>query len=143
MAYKKGATMDINPEDIQRMTREYERALARTGDNGDLYERLIVLEENQLEAFDCLLRGSRCGRTITYLKNLSFRILNILSISSGQNSYIPSVRTPSSCNNALSLANSAQLDIFVLIDRIDLPYADKAELIALENRKSALLASLR
>ncbi len=142
MAYKE-RKMDINPADIQKLTKEYEQALTTADENGDLYERLIVLEENQLDAFDCMLRTSRCGRTVTYLKNLSFRILNILSVKNGQNAYLPSVRTPSACGNALSRATATQLDIFVLADKINLPFSDKAEFLSLENRKLAVLNTLR
>lgn len=142
MAYKE-RKMDINPADIQKLTKEYEQALTTADENGDLYERLIVLEENQLDAFDCLIRTNRYGRTVTYLKNLSFRILNILSVKNGQTSYLPSVRTPSACGNALARATATQLDIFVLADKIDLPFQDKAEFLSLENRKLAVLNTLR
>ncbi len=137
--------MEINPTDIQNMTREYERALSSVNPSqSEVIERLIILEENQLDYFDCLSRSSRNGRTVNYLKNLNFRILNILAVKNGQPSYIPSVRTPEPCcSSPLSRAMNAQLDIFILLDRLDTPFADRAELISLENRKASLLAMLR
>lgn len=142
MAYSKRSIMDINPADVQKLTKEYEKALS-SGVNDDVYERIIVLEETQLDLLDCLLRASRCGRTINYLKNLTFRTLNILSVKNGESSYIPSVRTPQSCSSPLTRLLNAQLDVFLLLDKLDAPFADRAELLSLENRKTALIASLR
>lgn len=133
--------MEIKPDDIQNLAREYERVLQTGG--GDVLERLIILEENQIDYFDCLLRTTRNARIVNYLKNLAFRALAILSTKNGQSAYIPSVRSPESCANSLSRALNTQVDIFILLDKYDAPFADKAELISLENRKAALIAALR
>ncbi len=132
--------MEINPAEIKKMTAEYANALSSLP--VDTWERIIVLEETQLDLIDCLLRSPRNGRTLNYLKSIIFRLLNILSSRNGATSYIPSVRTPTPCNNPTVRLLNAQLDIYILLDRLDIPYAEKAEILSYENRKQAILSSL-
>ncbi len=141
--------MDINPNTVEQMAREYGRALENANiptNNSTAYEQLIILEEEQLELLNCLnSRGSsRMGRTVNYLRNVIYRSLVIISRLNGDNSYIPSVRN-ACCPNQQNIFNrliNLQLDIFILLDKLTAPYADRAELLMLENRKMATLATL-
>ena len=142
--------MDINPNTVEQMAREYGRALENANipaNNSSIYEQLIILEEEQLELVNCLnLRApSRTGRTVNYLRNVIFRSLVILSRLNGDGSYIPSVRNTCCPNQQTNIFNrliTLQLDIFILLDRLTTPFADRAELLNLENRKMALFASI-
>lgn len=140
--------MDINPNTVEQMAREYSRSLGTSAAGGDagVFEQAIILEEEQLDLLNDLNARSsnRLNRTAGYLKNLVYRSLSAISRLNGTSSYIPSVRSsPSVCQTAAAAARlmNLQLDIFILLDRLSLPYADRAELLALENRKAALLAS--
>lgn len=140
--------MDINPSTVEQMAREYSRALENgvSVNESSVYEQLIILEEEQLDLLNCLScrAPSRIGRTVNYLKNVIYRSLVILNRLNGGNSYIPSVRN-AYCppqNNVISRFMNIQLDIFVLMDKLSSPYSDRAELAMLENRKTALAASL-
>ncbi len=132
--------MDIDPTAVEQMAREYKTALDTLSD--DVYERLTVLEEEQLDLLnDVNVRSSaRLNRTVNYLKNLIFRSLSLISSAAGNGSYIPSVRSTSPSCNAFNRINALQLDIFVLLDKLTAPYSERAELAMLENRKAALLA---
>lgn len=142
--------MDINPNTVEQMAREYGRALENSNfpaNNSSVYEQLIILEEEQLELLNCLncRAPTRIGRTVNYLRNIIYRSLVIISRLNGDSSYIPSVRNtccPSQQNNIFNRLITLQLDIFILLDKLTAPYSDRAELAMLENRKMSFLASL-
>lgn len=141
--------MDINPNTVEQMAREYNRVLENAGANdaSSVYEQLIILEEEQLDLLnDISLRSSnRQNRTLSYLRNLVYRSLSVISRMNGDTSYIPSVRAFQNQCSASSVLNRLmilQLDIFILLDRLTSSYSDRAELSMLENRKAALLAGL-
>lgn len=141
--------MDINPTAVEQMAREYNRTLGAltASDDSGIYEQATILEEEQLDLLNEInVRSSnRLNRTVSYLKNVVFRSLAAINRANGNPSYIPSVRTQNVACSPSSIMNrlmNLQLDIFIILDKLSAPYADRAELLMLENRKAALLASM-
>lgn len=142
--------MDINPNTVEQMAREYNRTLNTplSANNSGTLEQIIILEEEQLDLlndFNTRQSSTRVSRTVNYLRNLVYRSLAVLNRMNGNSSYIPSMRnTNFLCQqqNATNRLFNLQLDIFILLDRLTTDYADRAEISMLENRKAALLASL-
>ena len=130
---------------IEKMAREYREVMATEGDNTATVERIVALEENQSEYLAALaLRvPSSARRNVNYLKNLVFRILQKLNALLKNDAYVPAFRNNNMpCQALVGSILGTQTNIFVLYDKLDLPYADLAEILALENRKAALLALL-
>lgn len=142
--------MDINPNTVEQMAREYNRTLNTplTSDNSGTLEQIIILEEEQLDLlndFNTRQSNARVSRTVNYLRNLVYRSLSVLNRMNGSPSYIPSMRNTTLMCPQQSATNrlfNLQLDIFILLDRLTTDYSDRAEISMLENRKAALLASL-
>ncbi|MBR1748019.1 MAG: hypothetical protein IJ735_07440 [Clostridia bacterium] len=134
----------MDEKTMEKMAREYKAALA-TATDGTTVDRIIILEEEQLDCLDDLLYRSagRSGlnRAASYLKTLTFRTLTLLSALKGE-TYLPSVRNRCPVQNAISRLKSLQVDIFVLLDELGMDYSTVAELLMLENRKAALIAAL-
>ena len=108
-------------------------------------EQIVALEENQSEYLSALyLRApASARRTVSYLKNLVFRILQKLNALIKNNAYVPAFRNANiPCSALVGAILNTQISIFVLYDRLDIPYADLSEILSLENRKAALLALL-
>ncbi|NLL55998.1 MAG: hypothetical protein GX242_02160 [Clostridiales bacterium] len=138
----------MNTTNFEQMAREYRDALANmpmSVDSSNYLEQIITLNENQL---DCIFELRRCARTqlacklANYLKNLIFRSLAIATRLLNGDTYLPSFRNPHRfCSNALARLINAQIDIFVVLDRLSPLRNDLNELIHIENRKMAILAA--
>ena len=130
----------------ERLAREYREALERADGETDV-ERIVALEENQLDAVNALLaRAPLSGterRTLSYVKNVTYRILQKLNALVKNEAYVPSFRTVTTpCSSLLSSLVNTQIGIYVLYDAGTLPYASLSEILSLENRKTALLGTL-
>ena len=131
-------------EEIERMAREYKQALSNGESDKTPLERLVLLEENQLELLSDLgsFRSALSARTVGYVKNLIFRSLRDLNVLLGNDSYVPDVRTrqcavPSS--KAVLSVYDQQISILITLDRIpDVPQS----LLIGENRKTSLIVAL-
>jgi hypothetical protein len=130
-------------EDIEKLARDYKTALENGSET--TLDRIVVQEEYQLEWLNALT-GRVSGlteRTVNYLKNIIYRSLKILNNLSGNDSYVPSYHSSSvRCGSVKSNLLGAQINIFVLLDELNLPYEGVAELWSYENRKAALIATL-
>ena len=132
-------------QNLEALAREYREALSVRGeDDAQIIEQIIVLEENQLDYVDAILARAQLpqtsARVANYAKNLLYRILNKLNVLLKNPSYVPSFRNPQQpCRALRSTLIQSQINIFVLYDKLSLSYADLAELLSLENRKSAVI----
>ena len=131
---------------IEQLAREYKHALeASSSDDTSVVEQIIVLEENQLDYLNALLQRvpPQARRTVNYLKNIVFRSLQKLNSILRNDSYVPSFRNVNIPNSSLIGAIlSTQISIFVLFDKINLPFNDIAEILSLENRKLGFMTLL-
>ena len=131
---------------IEKLAREYREALQTfSTDGAATIEQIITLEENQSDYLGALaLRVSApARRNVNYLKNLVYRILQKLNALLKNDSYVPAFRNANiPCSALIPSILNTQTSIFVLYDKLSVPYADLAEILALENRKAALLALL-
>ena len=129
----------MDEKTMEKMEKEYRSALALPD---DALERIVDLEEEQLDALEELLfRLNDRNRTASYIKTIVYRILSLLAgIRNG--TYLPSMRTRCPSGAPLPRLKRLQVDIFVLYDRLAPDYAALAELLSLENRKAALISGL-
>ena len=136
--------MDVDQKVVEKLAKEYSKTLvvASTADTTVL-EQISILEEEQLDILsDPTFRGNqRINKTVAYLKNLIFRTLTIISKAKGEGAYLPSVRTVRCQNNTLNRLNVIQIDVFILLDKLP-DKNDITELLILENRKAAIIATL-
>ncbi len=132
-------------EEIEQMAREYQKVMTSDESNDKTpIERLILLEENQLELLGDLgsVRSALSARTVGYIKNLIFRSLRDLNALLGNDSYVPSVRAghcPSSPSRTVLSVYDQQISILITLDRI--PNASQSLLVG-ENRKTSLIVAL-
>lgn len=135
-------------ETIERLAREYREALSSSNDDPAVYlDQIVLIEENQLDFIDAILARNQLSptlsRTLNYVKNIVFRILNKLNALLKNPSYVPSFRSPQTpCRALKSTLLNSQISLFALYDKLPLPFSDLAELLSLENRKTALLGVL-
>lgn len=132
-------------ENLERMAREYREILEHTSPDSTLsIEQIIIIEENQLELLGCIQKASPPAlKVVNYIKNLIFRILNKLSNLLGEPSYVPRFKSGSVyCNSIPNALLGSQIDIFVLLDGLNLSFVDIAEILSLENRKLGFISSL-
>lgn len=132
--------------DIEKMAREYRQALESSEASGvPSVEQIITLEENQLDCLNALLPrvSLPARRTINYIKNIVFRLLQKLNLLLHNDAYVPSFRNVNIQGTYLvnALLNT-QISIFALYDKLPLPYNDLAEILSLENRKTSFLSLL-
>lgn len=131
-------------QNIEQLAREYRNALESTAPDGSaVIEQIIILEENQLDYLNGLIPRlpQNTRRTANYLKNVIYRSLSKLNALIKNTSYVPSFRNVNvPCQSLKSALLSTQISIFVLLDKLPLPYADIAEILSLENRKLGLLS---
>lgn len=133
----------MDEKTMEKMAREYREILAAP--NGDAIDRIVNLEEQQLDCLDDVLYRStnrpNVNRAASYLKTLTYRILSLLATIQKE-TYLPSVRSRSPLPNPLSKLYDLQVDLFVLYDRLDRNYDELSELLSLENKKAALLCGI-
>lgn len=131
-------------DNIEKMAREYREALRTVStDDGSVVERIITLEENQLDYLNALsLRVSPTARrNVNYLKSVVYRILQRLNALLKNDGYVPSFRnTNVPCSALVPVLLNTQTSIFSLYDELSYPYETVAELLSYENRKAAILA---
>ena len=133
------------PNNLERLAREYRTALENSDDGAATIEQIVILEENQLDYLVGMLPRSSCQqrRTLNYIKNVIYRSLAKLNALIQNTSYIPSFRNVNVPGQSLKSAfTSTQISIFVLLDRLPLPYSDMAEILSYENRKLGLISVL-
>jgi hypothetical protein len=132
------------------MAREYRDALVsseRRVDSATYLEQIINLNELQL---DCICELKRCARTplackmVNYLRHLIWRSLTVATRLLDGSTYLPTFRNTGCrpCTNPLQRMINAQIDIFILLDKLSPLRNDLAELIYIENRKMSILAAL-
>ena len=132
-------------ENLERMAREYREILENSSTDSTLVlEQIIIIEENQLELLTCIQKASTPAlKTVNYIKNLIFRSLNKLNVLLGRTSYVPRFRSGTiTCESIPISLLGAQIDIFVLLDELNLAFIDIAEILSLENRKLGFISSL-
>ena len=130
---------------MEKLARDYREALSGKDASGDAVARIVQLEEAQLDYLNALLPRLQGlpRRTVNYLKNVIFRVLQRLNALVGNPSYVPAFRSACvSSASALAGAKNLQISIFVLLDESGLSYEKTAEILALETRKTALLGTL-
>ncbi len=131
-------------QNLEQLAREYRNALENSAQDGSsVIEQIIILEENQLDYLNGLIPRlpASSRRTANYFKNIVFRSLSKLNALIKNTSYVPSFRNVNvPCQSLKNALLSTQISIFVLLDKLPLPYADIAEILSLENRKLALLS---
>ena len=133
------------PNNLERLAREYRTDLENSDDGAATIEQIVILEENQLDYLVGMLPRSSCQqrRTLNYIKNVIYRSLAKLNALIQNTSYIPSFRNVNvPCQSLKSAFTSTQISIFVLLDRLPLPYSDIAEILSYENRKLGLISVL-
>ncbi|HKL74009.1 MAG TPA: hypothetical protein VJ903_03880 [Clostridia bacterium] len=140
----------MDTSNFEQMAREYRDVLASAPamvDSNTYLEQIINLNENQLDWVYELRRSSRTQlayKLANYLKNLISRSLIIATRLLNGSTYIPTFRNPCRfCGNPLARLINAQIDIFVLLDKVSALRNDLNELIHIENRKMAILAVFR
>lgn len=134
--------MDIE-NNIAQMAKEYKSALVQANyDRNDLIDRIIILEEQQLDLVTTMTCfPSRCNyNTVNYLNNVIFQSINLLYAQKKEGNYIPSYRTVKESFHPLRL-RTLQIDIFLLLDKLN-AIEEVSYINMLENRKMALIASL-
>ena len=138
----KRRNMDVDQKVMEKLAKEYSKTLAASSVDTTISEQISILEEEQLDILsDPTFRGSaRINKTVAYLKNLTFRTLFLLSKGRGEE-YLPSVRTTRCQNNPLNRLSAIQTDVFILLDKLP-DKNDITELLILENRKAAIIATL-
>ncbi len=142
--------MQLDPDTVERMAREYNRSLAdynRISDSAaNLIEKIILLIENQLDIIDCLLccpQSRHCRKILNYLKNLKKASIIALNRLLNRGEYIPLYRNPDrirDCQNAFHRLVDIQIDIFILLDRLSLIKENLTNILILETRAMALIA---
>lgn len=141
--------MDTN--NFEQMAREYRDVLSTASpvsvDSSNYLEQIINLNESQL---DWVYELRRCARSplackmANYLKNLICRSLVVATRLLNGSTYMPAFRNPCRfCGNPLARLINAQIDIFVLLDKLSSLRNDLNELILIENRKMSILAAFR
>ena len=132
----------MDEKTLETMAKEYAAAL-KNGSSVDTIDRIVNLEEQQLDCLDetPFRSPGRPARTVAYLKSLTYRTLSLLAALKNE-TYLPSVRSRCPAQNALSRFAALQVDIFVLYDEVTEKNAALAELLSLENRKAALIGGL-
>ena len=132
-------------DNIERMAREYRAAMENSSaDNSSTIDQIMILERNQLDILNSIQKvNSITMKTVNYLKSLTYRVLTKLNALNGNGSYIPAFRNTSTVCYGIKVGLLGyQIDIFVLLDKLIVPFSDIAEITALENRKTSLISYL-
>ena len=130
---------------MEKLARDYREALSENRTDLDAVQRIVRLEEAQLDYLNALLPRLQGlpRRTVNYLKNVIFRVLQRLNELVGNPAYVPAFRSVCvSSASALANVKNLQISVFVLLDESGLGYEKTAEILALETRKTALLGTL-
>lgn len=132
-------------DNIERMAREYRAAMENSStENSSIIEQIMIIERNQLDILNSIQRvNSITMKTVNYLKSLTYRALTKLNALIGNGSYIPAFRNGSTvcCCVKIGLLGY-QIDIFVLLDKLNISFSDIEEILTIENRKSSLISYL-
>lgn len=135
--------MFFDASKTEELAREYKKVLgnAAVSADGEIPERITVLLEEQLALAD-LFPARSPQKRISYIKNLIFRSLNLLSELKGEARYLPPVNAGRPPQNSIPQRFFAlQTDIYILLDKLE-PSPGKAELQNAEDRKLALFLTL-
>lgn len=144
------AEVNYDTPNMEMLAKEYNKVLSEyvnttSTDDNSILERVMILLEDQAEIIEI---NSRCGtnrinRTLAYIKNLTYRSIVKVNQMLNNSAYIPSFHTnQGNVNSMVNRLLELQIDIFVLLDKLQGDYAFRAELLQWENRKTAFLASL-
>lgn len=139
----------MDTQNFEQMAREYKNALAAMPINTDsatYLERIIILGENQLSAYNdfmLTLRYPLSQKMLNYLKTLTYQSLVVATKLLNGSLYIPPYRNIGRGNPSTALCRmiNDQIDIFILLDKLSSARTDLNELIDLENRKMAIMAA--
>lgn len=142
---------DINYEtpNMEMLAKEYNKVLNEynnsNADDSSLLERVMILLETQIEIIEINSRCccNRINKTLSYIKNLTYRSIVKVNEMLSSSAYIPTFRNSLvNVNGSISRLLEIQIDIFILLDKLQAEYLSRAELLQWENRKTAFLSSL-
>lgn len=144
------ADVNYDSPNMEMLAKEYNKVLSEyvnnaTTDDKSILERVMILLEDQAEIIEINSRScsNRINKTLSYIKNLTYRSIVKVNQMLGNSAYIPSFHTNQGSVNAMvGRLLEIQIDIFVLLDKLQSEYTTRAELLQWENRKTAFLASL-
>ncbi|MFA6866068.1 MAG: hypothetical protein WCR54_00960 [Clostridia bacterium] len=135
-------------DNIKQMAKEYKEILSNATEiNYNNYDQIINLEEKQLDMLNALNfynnQKPQQKKVINYCINRIYQALDILSKIYNKQAYSPNFRNPYIPNTfqLLPMIVNAQIDIFILIDKIN--DMDTTALKIVENTKLGLLSLLK
>ncbi len=142
---------DINYDapNMELLAKEYNKVLSEyktsSSDDSNILERVMLLLESQIEIIEIISRCfcNRISKTLSYIKNLTYRSIVKVNEMLGSSAYIPTFRSSQvNANGSINRLLEIQIDIFTLLDKLQNEYLIRAELLQWENRKTAFLSSL-
>lgn len=143
--------VNYDTPNMELLAKEYNKVLSEytnnaVSDEKSILERVMILLEEQAEIIEINSRcgSSRINKTLAYIKNLTYRSIVKVNQMLENSAYIPSFQAKQ--NNVGSVINrliEIQINIFILLDKLQGEYASRAELLQWENRKTAFLATIK